>query len=59
VTFSACSWPIPRSEPTASASSTERHDTRNLAEVLMDLEADDGLRVQVIGLLEELENLSR
>jgi hypothetical protein len=37
----------------------EREDARNLAEVLMDLEADDGLRVEVMGLLEELENLSR
>jgi transcriptional regulator with XRE-family HTH domain len=33
----------------------ERDDTRSLADVLMDLESDDVLRVTVIGLLEELE----
>jgi hypothetical protein len=32
----------------------EREDTRNLAEVLMDLESDDVLRVTVIGLLDQL-----
>ncbi len=36
----------------------EREDARNLAEVLMDLESDDVLRVEVIGLLQELEKLS-
>jgi hypothetical protein len=33
----------------------EGDDTRSLADVLMDLESDDVLRVTVIGLLEELE----
>jgi hypothetical protein len=33
----------------------ERDDTRNLAEVLMDLETDDVLRLTVIGLLDRLQ----
>jgi hypothetical protein len=32
----------------------EREDTRNLAEVLIDLEGDDVLRLTVIGLLGQL-----
>lgn len=31
-----------------------REETRDLAEVLMDMETDDGLRLQVIGLLHKL-----
>ena len=34
----------------------ERDDTRLLAEVLMDLEADELIRFQTIQLLEELES---
>jgi hypothetical protein len=33
----------------------ERKGTRNLAEVLIDLESDDVLRVTVIGLLDRLQ----
>jgi hypothetical protein len=36
----------------------EREDTRNLAEVLMDLESDDLLRLTVIGLIDRLEQKS-
>jgi hypothetical protein len=37
----------------------EREETRNLADVLMDLESDDMLRMRVIELLEELDRSSR
>jgi hypothetical protein len=36
----------------------EREDTRNLAEVVMDLESDDLLRLTVIGLIDRLEQKS-
>jgi hypothetical protein len=37
----------------------QRDDTRDLAQVLMDLESDDALRLSVIALLDELRNCSQ